>query len=160
MKRTQGISTVGAALVSAVVVGGGAGAFAWHQHQNLMQARGELTETRAQLQGAQASAATARKQLDAIRKELDEQKIALDAARMERDSAKVLLEAEKQHGERIRAELTQAREQLALVRGRQMPAYAAPRPVQPQVIRVVPSAVLPGGSGASPAYSQRATPPQ
>jgi len=139
MKTQQGISTMAAVVLTAVVAGGAAGALAWRQHQQLVQARGQLAETQAQLQTATASLNAARTQLAALRTELDEQKMALDQTRAERDSAKVLLEAEKQYGERIRAELTLAREQLAFVRARQAPAYAAPRALEPQIIRVVPA---------------------
>ena len=154
MKRQSGISTVAAAVISAVVVGGAAGAVAWWQHQNLMHVRAELAETQAQLQTAIASANAARTQLNAVRKELDEQKIAFEQVRAERDSNRNLLEAEKQHGERLRAELTRAREQIAMLSRR--PAYAPPQAVQPQILRVVPAPT----SGVRAVQSQRATPPQ
>lgn len=163
MKSNRGISTIGAALVAAVVAGGGGAAAAWLQHQSLVQARSELVAARTQMQTAQASANAARTQLDTVRKELDQQKAAFDQARAERDSAKALLEAEKQHGERIRAELTLAREQLAYVRNRQMPAYAAPRTVEPQILRVAPASTRPQAIGRGvPAavQGQRASPPQ
>ena len=148
-----------AVLLGAVVAGGGAGAVAFHQHRQLVQARSQLAQTQAQLQTTTASLDAARTQLTAVRKELDDQKLALDQARAERDSAKVLLEAEKQYGERIRAELTLAREQLAYVRARQTPAYAAPRPIQPQIIRVMP---VQGGAaiGAARMAPAPAQPPQ
>ena len=139
MNRQIGISSIGAALLAAVVAGGGAGAYAWHQHQGLVQARGELTRARADLQTATASLGAARTQLETVRKELDDQKSALDQARAERDSAKVLFEAEKQRGERLQADLTLAREQLAYMRTRQAPAFAAPQLVQPQILRVMPA---------------------
>src|SRR3954470_24108238 len=103
------------------LIAGGAGlagvalaAFAVWQFQELMHVRWQLAESQAQIQTANASASAARTQLDAIRKELDERKLDFDQMRAERDSAKVLLEAEKQHTERIHAELNLAREQLAL----------------------------------------------
>jgi hypothetical protein len=161
MKKQIGISTVGAALITALCVGGGAGAFLWQQHQNLQRARGELAESQAALQTATASANAARTQLNAIRKELDEQTMAFDQARAERDSAKVLLEAEKQHGERVRAELTLALEQLAFMRTRQ-PSYATPQVVQPRILRVAPASSRPQAIGAAvPALQvQRLSPPQ
>lgn len=143
MKRQQGISTMAAVVIAALVAGGGVGAVAWQQHQQLVQTRTQLAETQAQLQTATSSLNAARTQLATMKKELDEQKLALDQVRAERDSAKVLLDAEKQYGERIRAELTLAREQLAFMRSRQTPTYARPQAIQPQIIRVVPA---PGGS--------------
>jgi septal ring factor EnvC (AmiA/AmiB activator) len=115
------------------LIAGGAGlagvalaAFAVWQFQELMHVRWQLAESQAQIQTANASASAARTQLDAIRKELDERKLDFDQMRAERDSAKVLLEAEKQHTERIHAELNLAREQLALfARARSEPAPRA-----------------------------------
>jgi chromosome segregation ATPase len=130
MNKQKGISTVAAALITAGVVGGGAGALALYQQINLMHTRSELAEAQAQLQTANASANAARTQLNAIRKEMDEQKLDFDQARAERDSVKALLEAEKQHAERVHAELTLAREQLAAFET----ARSAP-PAQPQLVR-------------------------
>ena len=156
MKRETGISTVGAVLITAVDVGGGVGAFAFYQHQQLLQVRGELAQTQAQLQTTTASLNAARTQMAALQKEFDEQKIAFDQARTERDSAKALLEAEKQHSERIRAELTVAREMLASLRAR--PAFAAPQLVRPPPMRVVPA---PGGSAiGAPMQAQPAPAPR
>ncbi|HUQ73945.1 MAG TPA: hypothetical protein VM183_04400 [Burkholderiales bacterium] len=136
MKRQAGISTIGAAIIAAVVAGGGAGAVAWQQHQQLVQVRGELAESQAALQTAVASANAARNQLIVVRKELDEQKMAAEQLRAELNSARVLFEAEKQHGERLRAELTLAKEQLAFMRTRQLAPVAAPTLVRPQILRV------------------------
>ena len=133
-------------LIAVLVVGAGAGAFAWFQHQDLVHLRGELAETKVQLATAVASANTARTQLAAMQKEFDEQKAAFDLARAERDSAKNLLEAEKQHNERIRAELTLARQQIVMLS--QRPAYAAPSVVQPRIMRVEPAASRPQAIGA------------
>ena len=160
MKKQRGISTVAAALATAGVVGGGAAAFAGWQYQNLMHVRGELAETKVQLETANASANAARTQLIAIRKEMDEQKLAFDQIRAERDSARNLLEAEKQHGERVRAELTLAREQVAMLSRR--PTYAAPQVVQPQVMRVAPASTRGQaiGVGVPPMHTQKLSPPQ
>ena len=162
MKKQAGISTVGAVLITAVVVGGGAGAFAWMQQQKLVQARGELAETRVQLETANAAANAARTQLAAARKELDEQKAAFDLARAERDSARNLLEAEKQHNERIRAELTMAREQIAMLSRRPTAAGypAGPQLAQPQIIRVAPASTRGGQAYGAPLQAQRPSPPQ
>ena len=160
MKKTQaGISTIGAAIIAAVVAGGGAGAVAWQQHQQLAHVRGELAESQVALQTANASANAARTQLAAVRKELDEQKMAFEQVRADRDSARVLLEAEKQHGERLRGELTLAKDQLAFMRTRQMPAY--PTTVQPQILRVAPATSRPQAVGVgSPVQAQRQSPQQ
>jgi len=160
MNRQAGMTTVGVALITAVVVGGGAGAFAWMQQQKLEQARGELAEAKGQLATAVASANAARTQLAAVKKELDEQKAAFDLARAERDSAKNLLEAEKQHNERIRAELTLARQQIVMLS--QRPTYAAPSVVQPRIMRVEPASSRPQAVGAGmPALQvERLSPPR
>jgi hypothetical protein len=158
MNRTQaGISTIGAAIIAAVVAGGGAGAVAWQQHQQLVRVRGELAESQVALQTANASANAARTQLAAVRKDLDEQKMALEQVRAELNSARVLFEAEKQHGERLRAELTLTKEQLAFMRTRQMPSY--PTMVRPQILRVEPASNRPQAVGVgAPAAIQRQSP--
>ena len=159
MKKQTGMSTVAAALITAGVVGGGAGAFAFWQHQSLVHVRGEQAETKLQLETANKSLDAARTQLIGIRKELDEQKIAFDQVRAERDSAKSLLEVEKQYSERARAELMAAREQIAMLSRR--PAYAAPQLVQPQVLRVAPASTRGQAVGvAVPAMqTQKLSPP-
>jgi hypothetical protein len=160
MKKTQaGISAIGAAVIAAVVAGGGAGAVAWQQHQQLTRVRGELAESQVAVQTANASANAARTQLAAVRKELDEQKMAFEQVRAELNSARVLFEAEKQHGERLRAELTLAKEQLAFMRTRQMPAY--PSAAEPRVIRVAPAYSRPQAVGVgSPVQGQAVRPQQ
>jgi hypothetical protein len=87
--------------------------------------------------------------LNAIRKELDERKLDFDQLRAERDSAKNLLEAERQHGERIRAELTLAREQLAMA---QRARLVTPQLVQPRAVRIAPA---PRGSAVGVAAPAR-----
>ena len=153
MSKQAGISTVGVALITAVVVGGGAGAFAWMQQQKLEQVRGELGETKVQLDAANKSANAARAQAAAARKELDELKLSMDQLRAERDSAKALLEAEKQYSERARAELAVAREQIVMLSRR--PAYATPQVMQPQILRIAPAP----HSGSAISRSQAAPAP-
>jgi septal ring factor EnvC (AmiA/AmiB activator) len=153
------MSSVGAALITAAVVGGGSGVLGWYQHQSLLHVRADLAETRAQLQTANASANAARTQLLGVRRESDEQKIALDQLRAERDSARNLLEAEKQHGERLRAELNATREQLASL-ARSRPVYPQVRAVEPQILRVAPASVRPQAAGARALQSQKAGPAQ
>jgi hypothetical protein len=86
-----------------------------------------------------------------LAKELDEQKLMLVGLRSERDSAKLLLAAEKTHGERVRAELALAQQQIAYLRARAgVPAQFAPptlAPQRPMVIQAVP-APRPQGAAA------------
>jgi hypothetical protein len=126
-----------------VLLGIAAGGFlGWQQHQELRRTQLDLASARAAADKAGADARVAKADAAAARKELEEQKAALQQARSEADTTKVFLESEKAHSVRLQADLKLAREQIAYLRTRGGgPAPAATVPLQPMVVRPVPSRI-------------------
>jgi uncharacterized protein HemX len=154
MNNQSGISTLGIVLAVVVVAAAGGGFYVWHEHQQLVQVQRELAETKSALDKASAQARAAKDEASAARKELDEQKMALAQLKVDRDTAVAFLESEKAHSARLQAELTSAREQLAVLRSRSAP-YAQPTLApQPRPIPVL------GGRGASVSAARPARAPE
>jgi hypothetical protein len=154
MKNEWGLSAVPIVLAVAIVAAAaGGGFYAWQQHQQLAQARRDLSETKSALDKAMAESQAAKAEAAAARKELDEQKAALAQLKSERDSAVVLLEAEKAHSTRLQSDLTLAREQIAFVRSRSSAVVQptlAPRPAPVPMLHGRGSAVSAARPAAPP----------
>lgn len=123
----------------------GAGYYGWKQKQELDRTSAELTNTRSALSRATGELTKARETLVEVAKELEQQHAANEKLKGERDAAAAFLMQEKAYGERLRAELTLARQQIAFMRSRggapaaarYEPAIAIP--AQPMVIRAIPA---------------------
>ena len=125
-----------------IAAAGGAGYYGWKQKQDLDRTTAELTGTRAALGKATAELAKARATLVEAVKELEQQQAANQKLATERDTAVAFLMQEKAYGERLRAELTLAQQQIAFMRTRgPSPARYEPSlaPAQPMVIRALPA---------------------
>ena len=138
---------------------GAAGFYGWQQKSELDRTVAELASTRAALARAADELRAARQTLADAAKEVAEQQADAQQMRTERDAAVGFLQQEKAYGERLRAELALAQQQLAFVRGRQQPQFAPPSAVQtqPMIIRAVP-APRPQAAGAPAAAVQRQNP--
>ena len=152
------MKTLIVALIS-IAAAGAAGYYGWRQKQELERTAAELTGTRAGLSKANGELAKARETLAVAVNELQEQQAANQKLTSERDTAVAFLMQEKAYGERLRAELTLAQQQIAFMRTRGPSAPAAryepalaPQ-VRPMVIRALPA---PQPQGAA----MQARPPQ
>jgi len=130
MNDQSGISALGIVLGVVVVAAAAGGFYAWQEHRQVMQLHRELVETKGALDTASAQARAAKDEAAAARKELDEQKTMLGQLKVDRDAAVAFLESEKAHSARLQAELTSAREQLAVLRSRSLP-YGQPAVSRP-----------------------------
>jgi len=121
---------------------GASGFYAWQQKQERDRAVSELATARATLTRANDELRKARESLTKVVQELQQQQGAAEKMRSERDSAAAFLIQEKAYGERLRAELSLAQQQLAFARARPSPAQIAPPTVvqpRPMVIRALPA---------------------
>jgi uncharacterized protein HemX len=153
------MKTMIVALIALAAAGAG-GLYGWQQKRELDRNASEFAATRAALAKATAELRSARELLAKATSELQEQQASAEKMRSERDEAVGFLQQEKAHGERLRAELTLAQQQLAFVRTRQS-QFAPPSVVQPQqpmIIRAIP-APRPQ-SAASPASPIQGQSPQ
>lgn len=142
-----------------IAAAGGAGYYGWKQKLELDRTTAELTSTRAALSKATGELTKARETLVEVVKELQQQQAANEKLKSDRDTAVAFLMQEKAYGERVRAELALAQQQIAFLRTRGSSA-AVPRyepslavPVKPMVIRALPA---PQGAAAP----MMARPPQ
>ena len=136
------MKTVIVALIG-IAAAAGAGFYGWQQKQELERTTAELAATRAALSRATGELKKARETLMEVAKELEQQQSANEKLKSERDAAVAFLVQEKAYGERVRAELTLAQQQIAFMRSRgtapaQFPAARAIE-AQPMVIRALPA---------------------
>ena len=159
MNNQSGISTIGIVLAVVVLAAAGGGAFyIWQAHEQLAQSRRELAETKSALDKASAQARAAKDEATAARKELDEQKMTLAQLKVDRDTAVAFLESEKAHSARLQAELTSAREQLAVLRTRALP-YGQPAITRPTLApQPMPLPVM-GNRGSARSAARAASAP-
>ena len=142
-----------------------AGYYGWKQKNELDRTTAELTTTRAALSRATGELTKARQTLVEVAKELEQQQATNEKLRSDRDAAVAFLMQEKAYGERLRAELTLAQQQIAFMRtrgGGGAPVRYEPSlavPPQPMVIRALP-APRPQGAAAPAAAPVMARPPQ
>ena len=139
MKRQSGISTAAVALVLVLVGAGAGGYFGWQQHRELVDTKADLGLTKLALNKASADARTAKADAAAARQELESQKAALQQALSEAELAKAGRDMEKARSERLQADLTLAREQIAFMRTRGGAMVLPQQP--PMIVRPVPSRI-------------------
>ena len=147
-----------------IAAAGGAGYYGWQQKLGLDRTTAELATTRAALSRATGELTKARETLAEVVKELEQQQAANEKLKSDRDAAVAFLMQEKAYGERVRAELTLAQQQIAFMRtrgasvpGRYPPPMAVP--VQPMVIQALP-APRPQSAAVPAAAPAAARPPQ
>ncbi|HET7671143.1 MAG TPA: hypothetical protein VFK84_12095 [Burkholderiales bacterium] len=128
-----------------IAAAAGAGYYGWKQKLELDRTTAELTSTRAALSKATGELTKAKETLVEVVKELQQQQAANEKLKSDRDTAVAFLMQEKAYGERVRAELALAQQQIAFLRTRGSSA-AVPRyepslavPVKPMVIRALPA---------------------
>lgn len=141
-----------------------AGYYGWQQKKELERTTAELTSTRAALSKATGELTKAKETLVEVVKELQQQQAANEKLKSDRDAALAFLMQEKAYGERLRAELTLAQQQIAFMRtrgapppGRYEPAMAVP--VRPMVIQALPAPRPQSAAVPAPAPGM-ARPPQ
>ena len=140
MKRQSGISTATVALVL-VLLGAAAGGYVgWRQHRELVDTKADLGLAKLALDKAAGEARAAKADATAARQELENQKAALQQALAEAELAKASRDMEKGRAERLQADLSLAREQLAYLRTRNSPSFA-PQVQPPMVVRPAPSRI-------------------
>jgi hypothetical protein len=140
MKRQSGISTAAVALVLVLVGAAAGGYFGWQQHRQLVDTKADLGMARLALDRASADARAAKADATAARQELESQKAALQQALSEAELAKAGRDMEKARSERLQADLTLAREQIAFMRTRGGGAMALPQQ-PPMIVRPAPSRI-------------------
>ena len=153
------MKTMIVALIAFAAAGAG-GLYGWQQKSELDRTASALAAARDELARTTGELRSARELLAKANSELREQQAAAEKMRSERDVAVGILQQEKAYGERLRAELTLAQQQLAFVRTRQS-QFAPPsilQPQQPMIIRAIP-APRPQ-SAASPASPIQGQSPQ
>jgi hypothetical protein len=127
-----------------VAAAAGTGYYGWQQKQALDRTSAELMTTRAALSKATGELRKARETLAEVVKELEQQQAVNDKLKSERDAAVAFLMQEKAYGERLRAELTLAQQQIAFMRTRGAPPAAGRyeptlAPIRPMVIQALPA---------------------
>ena len=158
MNNPSGISTLGIVLAVVVVAAAAGGFYAWQEQQQLAQVQRELAETKSALDTATAQVRATKDEATAARKELDEQKLTLAQLKTDRDTAVAFLESEKAHSARLQAELTTAREQVALLRSRPVP-YGQPTVSRPTLApQPMPLPVM-GNRGSARSAARAASAP-
>ena len=90
-----------------------AGAFAWQRGWAYAEASRDLAAANRELGSVRSDLAKTRAELERLQKEAVEQKIALEQMRVEVGQARSFIEAEKATGVRLRAELAEAKDELA-----------------------------------------------
>lgn len=127
----------------AIAAAAGAGYYGWQQKQELERTAAELASTRAALSRATGELGKARQTLAEVVKELEQQQAANEKLKSDRDTAVAFLMQEKAYGERVRAELALAQQQIAFLRtrGNPIPSRLEPTlaPARPMVIRALPA---------------------
>src|SRR5262245_43906482 len=118
MKKQQGVSVVAIVAAVAVLAAGGAGFFAWQNMAQVEQLQGELTTAKSGLDKARTDFRKSQQELAAASKDAKEHKAAAARLSAERDSVRTSMENAQANGERLRAELALAKDQISYLTAR------------------------------------------
>ena len=118
MRRQSGVSVVVVVAALAVLAAAGAGFLAWESTSQLNRLQGELDAAKGGLNKALADRKTAVQDLAVASKEAKDLKVAVERLTTERDGVRASMENAQADGERRRAELALAREQISYLSAR------------------------------------------
>lgn len=113
MRREAGVSVVAVVAVLAVLAAGGTGYLAWKNMAELERIQGELSASKGGLDKARADLRKATQDLAVAAKDAKEFKAVADRLTTERDAVRTSMENSQANGDRLRAELALARDQVS-----------------------------------------------
>ena len=115
--RKQGGNTAIVAVIALAVVGA-AGFFAWTKMSEVDRLRSELADTRGERDKARADLRKAAQDVASASKEAKELKVMTERLASERDTVRAAMENQQAAGERMRAELQLAKDQVSYLSAR------------------------------------------
>jgi len=118
MRREAGVSVVAVVAVLAVLAAGGAGYFALQNMAQVEQLQGELNTARSGMDKARADLRKATQDLAAAAKDAKDAKAAAERLVTERDQVRTSMENSQANGDRLRAELALAKDQISYLSAR------------------------------------------
>jgi uncharacterized protein (DUF3084 family) len=118
MRREAGVSVVAVVAVLAVLAAGGTGYVAWQNMAQVDQLQSELNTAKGGMDKARADLRKAAQDLAAAAKEAKESRAAAERLATERDAVRTSMENSQANGDRLRAELALAKDQISYLSAR------------------------------------------
>jgi uncharacterized protein HemX len=118
MRRQSGVSVVVVVAALAVLAAGGAGYLAWQNKTELERLQADFTTTKSSLDKARVDLRKATQEAAAASKDAKELKAAADRLSAERDAVRTSMENSQANGDRLRAELALAKDQVSYLASR------------------------------------------